>query len=184
MILPGCTGILQPLDTHINKPFKAILSELVEEDTQLKEEANPRFKWTPSIKRVQITHCVSTAYERLCDRHGNIVRKSFLDVGLSLPPDGSQDHLLAIKGFEHGEPTIGDFSQTDEEIEAYQKAHIKIPEVCENGENILEEGKPLRQYALLNNAQLRAALLARGIPGIGKKEKMIKSDGRRFDPSA
>jgi hypothetical protein len=92
-----------------------------------------------------------------------------------LPSDGSQDHLLAIKGFEHGEPAIGDFSQTDEEIEAYQQAHIKIPEVGENGEYILEDGKPLRQYALLNNAQLRAALRARGIPGIGKKEKMIKS---------
>ena len=40
MVPPGCTGIL-PLDTHVNKPFKAILSELVEEDTQNKEEANP-----------------------------------------------------------------------------------------------------------------------------------------------
>jgi len=47
--------------------------------------------------------------------------------------------------------------------------------VLEDGEYILEDGKPLRQYALLSNAQLRAALRARGIPGIGKKEKMIKS---------
>jgi len=72
---------------------------------------------------------LAKAYKRLCDQHGDIVRKSFLDVGLSLPPDGSQDHLLAIKGFEHGNPIIGDFAQTDDEIEAYQQAHIKTPEI-------------------------------------------------------
>lgn len=98
MIPPGCTGILQPLDTHINKLFKAILTELVEEDTQRKEDENPRFKWTPSLKRIQMTHCVAKAFDRLRSLLGNMIKKSFLDVGLSLPPDRSQDHLLAIKG--------------------------------------------------------------------------------------
>ena len=41
---------------------------------------------------------------------------------VSLPPDGSQDHIFATEGFE-------DFTQTDEEIEAYQQAHVRIPEV-------------------------------------------------------
>jgi hypothetical protein len=50
MVLPGCTGILQPLDTHVNKPFKAILTELMEEDTQKKKE-DPKFKWNPSKKK-------------------------------------------------------------------------------------------------------------------------------------
>ena len=93
----------------------------------------------------------------------------------------SQAHLLAIKGFEHGKPIIGDFARTDEEVEAYQQAHIKIPEIGVNGEYMLEDGKPLRQYALLTNTQLRAALRARGIPGIGKKEKVT---GRCFNPPA
>jgi hypothetical protein len=69
--------------------------------------------------------------------------------------------------------TASGYPLTDEEIEAYQQAHVKIPEIGENGEYMLEDGKPLRQYALLSNAQLRAALRARGIPGIGNKEKMI-----------
>jgi hypothetical protein len=78
MVPSGCTGILQPLDTHVNKPLKAILSELVEEDTQRKEEANPGFKWTPSLKRIQVTHRVAKAYKRLCNQHDDIVRKSYL----------------------------------------------------------------------------------------------------------
>ena len=68
------------------------------------------------------------------------------------------------------------FKQTKRSRPSYQQAHIKIPEIGENGEcihNILEDGKPLREYVLLINAQLRAALWARGILGIGKKEKMI-----------
>ena len=82
---------------------------------------------------------------------------------------------FSIKGFDHGTPIIDDYSQTDAEIEAYQQAHVKIPEIGENGEYILEDCTPLREYYLLNNSQLKAALRARGIPGIGKKEKMVKA---------
>jgi hypothetical protein len=107
---------------------------------------------------------VAKAYKRLCDEHGDIVRKSFLDVGLSLPPDGSQDPFFPLKASSMEILLLG----------TLPKQYVKIPEIGENGEYILEDGKPLRQYSLLNNAQLRAALRARGIPGIGKKEKMIK----------
>jgi len=139
------------------------------------KEEDPKFKWNPSKKRIQMTNCVAKAYRQLCDQHGKMVAKSFLDVGLSLPTDGSQDHLLSIKGFGHGKPIIGDYTSTDAEIEAYQHAYVKIPKIGENGEYILEDGTPLRQYGLLNNTQLKAALRARGIPGIGNKDKMIKA---------
>ena len=95
-----------------------------------------------------------------------MVTKSFLNISLFLPTDGSQDHLLFIKGFGHGKPIIGNYTLTDAEIETYQHAHVKIPEIGENGEYILENGTPLRQYGLLNNTQLKAALRARGIPGM------------------
>jgi hypothetical protein len=79
---------------------------------------------------------------------------------------------LSIKDFPHGEPEIGDYSQTDAEIEAYQQAHVKIPKIWESGEYILETA---HHFDSANCEQLRAALRARGIPGIGKKDRMIKA---------
>jgi hypothetical protein len=43
--------------------------------------------------------------------------------------DNLRIRLLSIKDFPHGEPEIGDYSQTDAEIEAYQQAHVKIPKI-------------------------------------------------------
>ena len=97
----------------------------------------------------------SRGIQALREQHAGMITKSFLDVGLSLPPD--------------------DYSQTDAEIEAYQQAHVEIPKIGENGEYILEDGTPLRQYGILNCEQLRAALPARGIPGIGRKDRMVKA---------
>ena len=82
----------------MNKVFKAILTRLEEEDATRREEENPLFKWTASKKKIQMT------------QHADMIVKSFLDVGLSFPLDRSQDHLLSIKGFPHGEPEIGDYS--------------------------------------------------------------------------
>ena len=39
----------------------------------------------------------------------------------------------------HGEPETSDYFQTDAEIE---QAYVKIPEIGENGEGILEDGTP------------------------------------------
>jgi hypothetical protein len=129
MIPPGCTGILQPLDTHINKPFKAILTELVEEDTQRKVDENPRFKWTSSLK-----------------------------------------------------PIISDYSQTDAEIEAYQQAHVKIPEIGENGE-YTRRWHPSASIQLAEQLSAQRSLTGSRNTRDWQGEDDPGFDGRRFDSS-
>jgi len=110
LIPPGCTGLLQPLDTHINKPFKDYLRE----ENDLYMEKYPLETWSTSDKRVMVTHIVVTAWEKFCTEKKEMVQKSFQDVGLFLPVDGSQDHLINIKGFEEGELVIGDWRHQKE----------------------------------------------------------------------
>ncbi|CCE34825.1 uncharacterized protein CPUR_08764 [Claviceps purpurea 20.1] len=101
MIPPGCTGMLQPLDTAINAPFKTWLRNLTEiyvakRVREEKESGKVPQPWSVSDKRVMTTHVVKDAIEILKDR-SDMVKKAFLDVGISIKPDGSEDHLINIK---------------------------------------------------------------------------------------
>lgn len=175
MVPPGCTSVCQPLDTAVNKPFKEILTRLSEEHIEKMEALNPNLKWTTSMKRIQLTKNVAEAWRIMCTEKKEMLAKSFLDTGIYLHTDGSQDHLISIKGYAHGEPQIGNFWRTDKEIEEYQLAHQKVPEIGDNGEYILEDGTFLRTYTWLSADQLKAAIKLRGITGIGTKDQMIKA---------
>ncbi|KAN0068175.1 hypothetical protein V8E54_013745 [Elaphomyces granulatus] len=86
------------------------------------------------------------AFKILRERHADMIAKSFLE---ACP----LTDLLSIKGFPHGEPEIGDYSQTDAEIEAYQHAHVKIPEIGGEWRIRTRRRHPL---ATVWNPQLRA----------------------------
>ena len=117
----------------------------MEEDSISREEKDPHFKWAANKKRIQMTHCVAEAFKLLREQHAGMITKSFLDVGLSLPlTEAKTTCLFPTASLKSG--TIPRLA----EIEAYQQAHVKIPEIGENGEYILEDGNPLRQYGILN----------------------------------
>ncbi|KAA8908331.1 hypothetical protein FN846DRAFT_1021020 [Sphaerosporella brunnea] len=58
--------------------------------------------------RILMTHCVAYTWERLHSEHSNLIYKSFQQTGISLNPDGSEDHLLHAKDLPDPAKDIGD----------------------------------------------------------------------------
>ncbi|RFU36305.1 hypothetical protein B7463_g152, partial [Scytalidium lignicola] len=65
LIPPGCTSLLQPLDTAINGPFKQWLREESDQYMESIESEHLNFKWSTSDKRIMTTHIVAKAAQRL-----------------------------------------------------------------------------------------------------------------------
>ena len=105
----GCTSLVQPLDVSVNKPLKDRLRYLTNERIFELESMAEFEKWAPRDRRIMMTHCVSKAFYDFHREKGDVIRRSFRKVGLTLPIDGSLDHELDIKGFMSLE--IGDWRQ-------------------------------------------------------------------------
>ena len=92
----GCTGLIQPMDTSINKVLKEKISILLDEEV----ESNPDVwenDFSISDRRITITKVVATAWQWLHTERQLLIQRAFLYTGLSLQPDGSTDSLLRIK---------------------------------------------------------------------------------------
>ncbi|RPA97235.1 hypothetical protein L873DRAFT_1691456 [Choiromyces venosus 120613-1] len=109
LIPSGCTGLLQPLDTAVNKPFKSFLREYTDTYIEIRSHSNPHEKWSTSDKRIMVTHVVAEAWAAFTSEKGELLRKSFRDLGVTLPLDGSKDDQIRIKGFQH--INIGDWTK-------------------------------------------------------------------------
>ena len=107
LIPSGCTGLLQLLDTAINKPFKGYLREYT--DTYIENHSDSIGKWSVSDKRIMVTHVVAQAWAAFSVEKCQVIQKSFRDLGVTLPVDGSKDHEIRIKGF--NQVAIGDWTK-------------------------------------------------------------------------
>jgi len=96
VILAGITLKLQPLDTHINKWIKAAAEEVTDR-IKAKWEARANFKgWSLSTWWIFTTYVI-TEVMRLLAKRGDLIWKSFIDTGIVIAPDGSEDYLIKIK---------------------------------------------------------------------------------------
>jgi hypothetical protein len=97
----GLTNLVQPLDTAVNGPFKKLLQK--EADVCLEElenEGRLPNSWAVKDRRIMATIIVARAWERLKEDL-DLIKQSFLQCGISIHPDGHEDHLINIKGVDN-----------------------------------------------------------------------------------
>lgn len=107
LIPGGCTGLIQPLDTAINKPFKQYLQDYTEVYVDNKERENPGLVWSVGDRRIMTTQVVGPAWSQFCKDKEAMIQKAFRDVWVTLPVDRSRDHEIQIKGFAAKDLKIG-----------------------------------------------------------------------------
>ncbi|QKD57515.2 uncharacterized protein FOBCDRAFT_186614 [Fusarium oxysporum Fo47] len=173
LIPAGCTSLLQPLDTTINRLFKQFYREEMD-IYELEEERKGKTYWTISERRIMTTWIVHRAWERI-KKERDIIRDSFLRAGITTRPDGSQDHLISIKGIENidfsGWERAGDTSIKSEEL---------VDRLCDEEELSFgpdeEYGEDTLIFTLrrLKVSQLRQMASLNNISSLGKKSDLIE----------
>jgi hypothetical protein len=116
-IPPGLTGKLQPMDTHVNKLFKNHVRELWENwtrETMNNLEASGKDLRLPRPSKQKIVEWIDIAWKRIPN---DLIKKSFLQNGISNALDGSEDDLCTVKltGDPSIPPTNNDSSSEEDE---------------------------------------------------------------------
>ncbi|RYO84901.1 hypothetical protein DL766_009945 [Monosporascus sp. MC13-8B] len=179
LIPPGCTSLLQPLDTAINGPFKQWLAEFAsryiakKEDHHFQQHGRPMV-WSVSDRRIMTTHIIQQAWERL-HRREFLVQKAFRECGISIRPDGSEDSLINIKDIANSEIDFTGWETADNSVpEGYESVsealniHHRFRHAAED---YLRQRVDWRKFTVL---KLTEACKANGLKAARKKDDLVK----------
>jgi len=119
LIPAGCTGLVQPLDVAVNKPFKNILRNILDDlldKYQSQHQVNLRELRTSDTsaiaeRRILVTQAVREAWEQFSTSQHDLIIKTFRKLGLTLPVDRSCDGELSVKGINSSLLQIGAWSR-------------------------------------------------------------------------
>ncbi|RFU34110.1 hypothetical protein B7463_g2199, partial [Scytalidium lignicola] len=138
LIPPGCTSFLQPLDTAVNGPFKQWLREESDQYMESIESEHPNFKWSTSDKRITTTHIVAKAAQRLEQEKREMVAQSFIQCGISIRPDGSEDSQIKVKDIPNTAIDFTGWESINFDVEYVKNELFKeVPEAVDNMEEVL-----------------------------------------------
>ena len=80
-VIPGCTSKCQPIDVCINKPFKGVLRNCLEDYVAEEEQNSEKFK-LPSLSRQAIFNWVAEGFAYL-QSHPELIEKCFSVCGIT-----------------------------------------------------------------------------------------------------
>lgn len=176
LIPSGCTSLVQPLDTSVNKPFKQWLREATD-DYIANLDPEPEVKWTTSARRIMTTHVVAAAWQRLCER-SQLVKKAFTDCGISVSPSGHDDHLINIKDIPSSSIDFTGWQQApDPSIRESETAHVELDPAADVTEEHLLQGEDVVRpniYRTLLWRQLKDLCKERNLQLSGIKSTLIE----------
>jgi hypothetical protein len=132
-------------------------------------------KWTVGQKRIMVTYVVGEAWIQFCKEKKSLIEKAFVDVGLNIASDGSEDSKLSIKGYEHRKPEIRDWSKIDKDdcIEGFQEIPLEKEELDEYIQK--EEHCVTTNYRGLQRKRLEELIKKRGLLYAGlRRAKMME----------
>jgi hypothetical protein len=115
-IIPGgCTSLLQPCDLTANSILKVLIKEYEEDHIDNNFEDWKAGRYNVSERRVLMTQWVGRAWEALHKHHKDAIIRTFRQTAIALPPDGSCDTEIKIRGLPGLQ--IGDYSREAIEID-------------------------------------------------------------------
>jgi hypothetical protein len=96
----GCRKVFQPQEICITRPFLDRVAELARTFHHGNEREYEAGQHNLRARRRLLCRWVEQAWEEIHEDPGRkaLLRQTFRETGLALPPDGSKDHALRIRG--------------------------------------------------------------------------------------